>query len=159
MISRQIYITTEGIAKLREEYAHLTTVGRQEVAARLGAAADDGDLSENAAYDAAKEDQSVLEGRIAQLEQTLRHAVPIEQAAGTDKSRVGIGSTVTVVDVDEQDEEETYMIVSPVEAAPLKGRISHDSPMGRAILDRALGDEVKFEAPGGSRTLRITSVA
>ncbi len=154
--NKEVYLTAEGIAKLREEYEHLTTVSRQEVANRLGAAADDGDLSENAAYDAAKEQQSELEGRIAQLQQTLRHAVPIEQVVRTDKSRVSIGSTVTAVD--EEGEEETYMIVSPVEASPPNGRISHESPVGRALLNRAVGDDVLIELPAGTRTLRVTSI-
>jgi transcription elongation factor GreA len=152
-----VYLTAEGIAKLRDEYEHLTTVGREQVAHRLGTAADDGDLSENAAYDAAKEEQAVLEGRIAELKKILTKAVPIEEAGGADTSRVRIGTTVTAVD--EEDEEETYMIVSPLEAAPREGRISHESPVGRALLNKAIGDEVTIEVPAGKRTLRITGIA
>jgi transcription elongation factor GreA len=155
--SQDVYLTPEGIAKLREEYEYLITTGRQEVAHRLGAAADDGDLSENAAYDAAKEEQGLLEGRIAELKRVLSHAVPIHEAGSADKTRVTIGSTVTAID--EEDEEETYMIVSPHEAAPRNGRISHESPVGRALLDRAVGDEVLIEVPAGTRTLRITGIS
>jgi transcription elongation factor GreA len=155
--SKEVYLTPEGIAKLREEYENLTTVGRQEVAGRLGTAADDGDLSENAAYTAAKEEQGVLEGRIAELKQILSRAVPIHEAGSADTTRVSIGSTVSAVD--EEDEEETYMIVSPHEAAPREGRISHESPVGRALLDKTVGDEVTIDVPAGTRTLRITRIS
>jgi transcription elongation factor GreA len=155
--SKEVYLTPEGIAKLREEYEYLTTVGRQEVAGRLGTAADDGDLSENAAYTAAKEEQGVLEGRIAELKLVLSRAVPIHEAGSADKTRVSIGSTVSAID--DEDEEETYMIVSPHEAAPREGRISHESPVGRALLDKTVGDEVTIDVPAGTRTLRITRIS
>ncbi|GAC1431120.1 MAG: transcription elongation factor GreA [Chloroflexota bacterium] len=157
MATQDVYLTAEGIAKLREEYEYLTTTGREQVAMRLGTAADDGDLSENAAYDAAKEEQATLEGRIAELKKVLSKAVPIEAAGGADTSRVRIGSKVTAVD--EEEEEETYMIVSPLEAAPLAGRISHESPVGRALLDKVVGNEIKIDVPAGTRTLRIVRIA
>ena len=113
----------------------------------------DGDLSENAAYTAAKEDQGHLEGRIAYIQVSLRRAVLIDEGPSTGK--VALGSKVTVED---EDGEMTYQIVGPLEAAPTQGRISNESPVGRALLGHAAGDEVSFETPGGTMRMRILNV-
>jgi transcription elongation factor GreA len=148
-----IYLTAEGRSRLEQELEHLTTVERPQIAARLHSAIKDGDLSENAAYTAAKEDQGHLEGRIAHLQASLRKAVLIEQ--GTNDGRVALGSKVTV----EDDEDVfTYQLVGPMEAAPAQGRISNQSPVGRALLGHAAGDEVTVETPDGPSTMRIISV-
>jgi len=132
-----VYLTAEGRRRLEEELEHLTTVERPNIAARLGSAIKDGDLSENAAYTAAKEDQGHLEGRIAQIQASLRRAVLIEQKETG--GRVDLGSKVTVED---EDGEMTYQLVGPLEAAPAEGRISYESPVGRALRGHAAGDTV-----------------
>lgn len=153
MNDKPVPLTTEGRAEIEAELVHLRTVRRQEIAAAIGAAAEDGDLSENAAYDHAKEEQALLEGRIATLEHFLRNAVLIEAAS---HDTVQLGATVTI----EQDgERDTYTVVGPLEAAPLKGRISNESPIGKAIMNHKPGDTVKVLAPAGERTVRIVSIA
>jgi transcription elongation factor GreA len=152
MNDKPIPLTAEGRAQIEAEYQHLINVRRAEVAAQIGAAAEDGDLSENAAYDHAKDEQALLEGRIAQLEHFLRNAVLIEaRVTGT----IQLGSVVTV----EQDgEQDTYTIVGPLEAAPTKGRISNESPIGRALLNHAPDDVVEVNAPAGVRTVKIIAI-
>jgi transcription elongation factor GreA len=152
MNDKPVPLTAEGRAQIEAEYQHLVHVRRAEVAAQIGAAAEDGDLSENAAYDHAKDEQALLEGRIALLERFLRNAVLIEApVAGV----VQLGSEVTI----EQDgDQDTYTVVGPLEAAPNKGRISHESPIGRAILNHREGDVVEVNAPAGVRSVRIIAV-
>ena len=152
MNDKPIPLTAEGRAQIEAEYQHLINVRRAEVAAQIGAAAEDGDLSENAAYDHAKDEQALLEGRIAQLEHFLRNAVLIEaRVTGT----IQLGSVVTV----EQDgEQDTYTIVGPLEAAPTKGRISNESPIGRALLNHAPDDVVEVNAPAGVSTVKIIAI-
>jgi transcription elongation factor GreA len=153
MIGKPVPLTVEGRTEIEAELAHLRTVRRQEIAAAIGAAAEDGDLSENAAYDHAKEEQALLEGRIATLEHHLRNAVLIEQASSHET--VQLGAKVTI---EEDGEEETYSIVGPLEAAPLKGRISNESPIGKALLNHKTGDTVRVIAPAGERTVRIVAI-
>jgi transcription elongation factor GreA len=152
MNDKPVPLTAQGRAELEAEYLHLINVRRAEIAAQIGSAADDGDLSENAAYDHAKEEQARLEGRIAALERFRRNAVLIDS---TSASLVQLGSTVTI----EQDGEQyTYTILGPLESAPLKGRISHESPLGRALLNHRAGDRVDVHSPTGVRTVQIVSV-
>jgi transcription elongation factor GreA len=153
MIGKPVPLTVEGRTEIEAELAHLRTVRRQEIAAAIGAAAEDGDLSENAAYDHAKEEQALLEGRIATLEHHLRNAVLIEQASSHET--VQLGAKVTI---EEDGEEETYSIVGPLEAAPLKGRISNESPIGKALLNHKTGDTVRVIAPAGERSVRIVAI-
>lgn len=148
-----VYVTAEGRRRLEEELERLTTVERTELAARLHSAIKDGDLSENAAYTAAKEDQAHLEGRIAQIQASLRRAVIIEE--NTARDVVALGSRVTVED---EDGEMTYQLVGPVEASPAQGRISNESPVGRALIGHRANDEVMVETPGGPMQVRIVRV-
>jgi transcription elongation factor GreA len=149
-----VYLTADGRRRLEEELEHLTTVERAAIAARLNSAIKDGDLSENAAYTAAKEDQGHLEGRIAQIQASLRRAVIIDESSGS--SQVVLGSRVTVED---EDGVLTYQLVGPLEAAPAEGRISNQSPVGRALMGHSAGDEIEIETPGGTMTMRIVSIA
>jgi transcription elongation factor GreA len=148
------YLTPEGKQKLEEELKLLTTTKRKELAERLNFAIKQGDLSENADYTAAKEDQAFLEGRIRTLENMLRHVSIIEDQTG---GAVRIGSRVTVKEVG-SDDDETFNIVGAAEANPVNGKISNESPLGRALIDRHIGDEVQIDAPGGKITFKIVAI-
>ena len=148
------YLTPEGKLKLEEELKLLTTTKRKELAERLNFAIKQGDLSENADYTAAKEDQAFLEGRIRTLENMLRHVSIIEGQTG---GAVRIGSRVTVKEVGGEDNE-TFNIVGAAEANPVNGKISNESPLGRALIDRHIGDEVQIDAPGGKITFKIVAI-
>jgi transcription elongation factor GreA len=150
-----VYITEEGLQALREELEHLTTVKRLELSDRLQKAIAQGDLSENADYHDAKQEQSFLEGRILELQDSLRRAKVIREDGRTD--RVRVGSTVTVVE-DGADHEETYRIVGVREAAPGNGLISNESPFGRALLGARVGDTVRVQTPGGGIDLKIKAI-
>lgn len=149
---KPVFLTAEGRIQIQSELAHLINVRRQEVASMIGAAAEDGDLSENAAYDHAKEEQAMLEGKIATLEQYLRNVVLIENQSST---TVNLGSTITIMD---EGEEDTYTIVGALEASPASGRISNESPIGRSLMMHKVGDTVQVETPGGPRAVRIVSI-
>jgi len=148
------YLTTEGAARLKAELKELTGPKREELAARLRAAIQMGDLSENADYIKAKEDQGFLEGRIQELEYILGNAVIIEE--NVNKEVVGIGSHVTIQEEDFP--EETYHLVGPTEADPSKGKISYESPIGQALLEHKVGDTVEAETPGGVLKLKILKI-
>ena len=148
------YLTPEGEAKLRAELAELKGPKREELAARLRSAIQMGDLSENADYHKAKEDQAFLEGRIQELEAILRDAVIIEESRNKDE--VGIGSHVTIQE--EGLDPETYHLVGPTEADPRKGRISHESPIGNALMGKKVGDTAEAETPGGKIKFKILKI-
>ncbi len=148
------FMTQEGFDKLQEELKYLRSVKRQEVADRLHEAMDGGELIEDAEYEAAKNEQAFVEGRIQELEILLANARVIEE--NTKKDTVQVGAKVTIQE-DGQDPEE-YTIVGPVEARPRNGRISNESPLGRALMDHRAGDNVEVEAPGGSFVVRILKV-
>ena len=148
------FMTQEGFDKLQEELKYLRSVKRQEVADRLHEAMDGGELIEDAEYEAAKNEQAFVEGRIQELEILLANARVIEE--NTKKDIVQVGAKVTIQE-DGQDPEE-YTIVGPVEARPRNGRISNESPLGRALMDHHAGDIVEVEAPGGSFVVRILKV-
>ena len=149
-----VYLTEEGLQKLREELDYLLTVRRPEVAKAIGEAKSDGDISENAGYDEAKRDQAFLEGRILTLKGILSRAEVIENGQS---ERVSLGSTVTVRE-DGYDGADTYMIVGSAEADPASGRISNVSPMGRALLNRAAGESVVVETPAGELRFEIVDI-
>src|SRR5512146_1905253 len=139
------YLTPEGADKLKRELEELRGPRREELSKRLRSAIQMGDLSENADYKKAKEDQGFLEGRIQEIEAILRNAVTIEKKTGSDT--VAIGSHVTIQE--EGEPAETYHLVGPTEADPRSGRISHESPIGKALLDKRVGDDAQAETPGG----------
>lgn len=148
-----VYLSAQGLADTRAELEQLTHVERPAVVARIVAARELGDLRENAEYQEARKEQSILEGRIQHLEAILRDAVEIGAASTT---AVSLGSTVTVED--EYGEEERYTLVGSHEAAPALGRISGTSPVGRALLGARPGETVTVAAPSGSFRLKILSL-
>ncbi len=154
MGNQAVYVTAEGLKKLEEELEHLRTVKRQEVAQRLHEAMEDGELIENAEYEAAKNEQAFVEGRILELEHMLAQAKIIEP--GTSKDQVRIGSTVVVQE--DGDKPETYTIVGAAEANPKQGLISNESPLGQALIDHRVGDEVEVLAPAGRLHFRIVKI-
>ena len=155
MADKPIYLTLEGKKKLEEELKYLVTVRRKEVAAEIQSAKEEGDISENSAYDEAKLNQAFLEGRIQTIEAQLREAVIIEKNGNSEI--IDVGSHVTVAE-DGFDEEETYHIVGSAEADPLNGRISNESPIGKALLGAKLGDVVKAETPNGEVTFKVLKI-
>ena len=152
-MNQQMYLTPEGAAKLRAELAELTGPRREELSQRLRAAIQMGDLSENADYHKAKEDQAFLEGRIQELEAVLRTAVIVEK---TRSDVVTVGATVTVQE--EGFDPETYYVVGAKEADPRNGKISNESPIGRALMDHSVGDVVEAETPGGKIKVKILKI-
>ena len=154
-MSEQTFLTREGLKKLEEELQHLRNVRRVEVAERLHKAMEDGEIEENAEYEDAKNEQSFVEGRILQLESMLNNAAIIEDQSGHD-GMVHLGSKVTVKE--NGGKPEVYAIVGPAEANPKDGRISNESPLGRALLDHKVGEDVKVNAPDGVLTFRIVSI-
>jgi len=150
----QTYLTPEGATKLKAELEELTGPKRNELATRLRAAIQNGDLSENADYIKAKEDQGFLEGRIQELEYILSNAIIIEENGNGDT--VGIGSLVTIQEKDFP--EETYQLVGAKEADPAKGKISHESPIGKALMERKVGNVIEAETPGGVIKFKILKI-
>ncbi len=145
MTNQEIFLTPEGYEKLDEELRYLTTVRRPEIAAAIHDAKMDGDVSENSGYDEAKRQQAFLEGRILTLRGMLDNAVIIESNGPSDT--VVLGSRVTVVE--DGFEPETYVIVGSAESNPADGRISNESPLGRALMGHQVGARVTFDTPGG----------
>ena len=149
-----IYVTRDGLRKLEDELEYLRTVKRAQVAQRLHDAMGEGDIDENAEYDDAKNEQSFVEGRILTLETMIRNAVIIQE--GKHRDQVVLGSTVTIVE--ESGDPETYHLVGSAEADPRKGRISNQSPLGRALLGKRVGDTVTVSAPAGVLSFQIIAI-
>ena len=156
MDNKQIVLTDEGLLKLEQELESLKTEKRQEVAEKIKIARGFGDLSENAEYDAAKEEQAQVEARIVQLEKMLKNAKVIDQD-DIDLNKVSIGTRVKVYD-EEYDEEVEYSIVGSTEADPYTNKISDESPVGRGLIGRNIGETVEIETPGGMVSLKILSI-
>ena len=152
MNNKPVYLTAEGLDKLKAELNHLVTVERPRIAQRIHEAKLDGDITENAEYEDAKQEQSFLEGRIATLEAQLQNAEVIAHANG---DRVGIGSTVVIKG---REGEDTFTIVGSAEASPREGRISNESPVGIALMGKRKGDKVTVQAPAGPLDYTIVSV-
>jgi transcription elongation factor GreA len=155
--NERVPVTSEGLKTLQQEYEHLVNTERPRIVEVIAEARSHGDLRENAAYDAAKHDQGIIEGRIRELERMLKRVELIDESGnnGDSGSAVRLGSTVTIeVDGDE----ETYTIVGAVESRPAQGRISNESPFGKALLGRSVGEEVEIETPGMNMTARILRV-
>ena len=154
MTGKTVYLTREGRKRLEEELRYLITVKRPEVAERIRRAKEFTDTVDNAEYDDAKNEQAFVEGKIQEYERMLASAVLIDEHPANDYVR--LGSHVRVRD--SQGEEAEYVIVGSVEADPRKGKISNESPVGRALLGKRVGDAVSIVAPGGSFDLTIISV-
>ena len=150
--NNEFHLTAEGLQALKDELRELTTVKRAEIAERLKEAKADGDLSENAMFDAARDDQGFMEGRIAEIEHVLKHAKIIKAGKG---DKVALGSTVHV---ELENGNQKYIIVGSTEANPDEGKISDVSPIGRALIGHKSGEEVEIEVPSGALTLKITKV-
>jgi transcription elongation factor GreA len=154
--SNRTVVSLEGMKKLEEKLQYLSTIRRAEVAEMIAVARGFGDLSENAEYDEAKNEQSRLEAEIIDLENTIRTALVIDDSdVSTD--RVNIGTTVTVYDEAFKEETE-YTIVGARESDPMNNRISNESPMGAALLGKKKGQTVKVSAPGGTISLKIKDI-
>ena len=151
-----VYLTPEGLKKLKEELDWRIQVRRPEIAKQIEAARKEGDLSENAGYDEAKYQAGMNEGRIMELQRRLKHSVIIETDDGPAEV-VQLGRTVTIIDKEFGDEEE-YTIVGSAEAAPGDGKISNESPIGSALMGRKIGDIITVNAPGGAIVFEITKI-
>lgn len=152
---QQVYLTAEGKAELERELKELLEVRRPELALKLKEAVSQGDLKENADYHDAKEQQAFMEGRIQYLENILHSAEIISNDGKSDEVRMG--SQVTIVE-DGEDDEETYKIVGAAEANPRERKISHESPIGSALLGHRKGDKVRVETPSGELVFKIKHI-
>lgn len=151
---KEIYLTSEGFLKLEEELNEAKTVKRPQIIKDLKEARAQGDLSENAEYSAARDAQGKLEARIKEIEYTLEHATIIEN---NNDGKVKVGSVVTILYDD--DEEEEYSIVGTNEADPFENKISNESPIAVAVMEKKEGDTVLVESPNGSFSVKIVKVA
>ncbi len=149
-----VHITPEGLELVRSELDQLVSVRRPAIAAKIKAAREFGDLSENFEYHAAKNEQGFMEARIKELEQIIKNHVLIETKKST--GVVDMGSTVRFQEGSEP--EETYRIVGPAEADPKAGRVSYESAMGKAMLGHRVGDEVEVKTPNGTYSVRIVAI-
>ncbi|MCL2217049.1 MAG: transcription elongation factor GreA [Defluviitaleaceae bacterium] len=157
MSDKKTVLTYDGLKKLEEELHELKVVRRKEVAAKIKEARGQGDLSENAEYDAAKEEQAEIENRITMIEKMLRNADVIDED-DLDQDSISIGSKVKVLDM-EYNEEVEYLIVGSTESDPLGGRISNESPLGVALLSRKCGETITVDAPHGQFKYQILDIA
>jgi transcription elongation factor GreA len=153
-MNEQKYLTEEGLEKLKKELANLKDTGRTEIAERLQNAISQGDLSENADYTKAKEDQAFLEGRIQELEYLIKNSQIIQKNLNGNK--VEVGSKVTIQEQDYP--AETYDLVGAAEADPSNGRISNESPIGKAIIGAKVGDSIKANTPAGIIELKVLKI-
>lgn len=154
-MAKQYKLTSTRLQELQEELTYLKTVREREVAEQIKEARSFGDLSENSEYDEAKNEQGKLYSRIAEVEEILGNYVVIEEELDT--NAVNLGSPVKVLDK-EFNEEETYRIVGSQEADPMSGRISEDSPFGKALLGKVVGDDVDVEAPAGTLHYKLLDI-
>ena len=152
-----IWLTPEEITKREERLEYLKTAKRLEIAEQLKIARAFGDLSENAEYDAAKNEQAKNEYDIQQLENELKNAKVIDESA-IDVTTVGVGATVKLADVNDKTKKDPFQIVGSAEADPVNGRISNESPIGKAVLGHKSGDVVEVTTPGGMLKLKVASI-
>ncbi|MDR1703241.1 MAG: transcription elongation factor GreA [Clostridiales bacterium] len=157
MSDKKMLLTYSGLKEREDELRVLKTVKRKEIAEKIKEARSKGDLSENAEYDAAKEEQAKYEARIVELEKLLRNAQVIDEE-DLDTDQVGIGSHVVLMD-EEYDETVEYALVGSAEADPSEGRISNESPLGKGLLGRREGDEVTVEAPAGVMKYKVLKIS
>lgn len=156
MAEKKNLMTYEGLKKLEDELQNLKVVRRKEVAQKIKEAREQGDLSENAEYDAAKDEQRDIEARIEEIEKILKNA-EVADDDYTTKGTINLGSTVTVLDV-EFDEEIEFKLVGSTEAKSLENKISNESPLGRALIGKKAGDTITAETPAGDMTYKIINV-
>lgn len=154
MADKHIYLTAEGLEDLKKEHHDLSKVRRPEVVKRVASARELGDLSENAEYQAARDELAFIDGRLEELEDLLKKVQVIKSHA-TDASSVELGSTVTL---DHKGKNEDYMVVGEWEADPVEKKISHASPLGKALLGKKIGESVEVEAPVGKLVYTIISL-
>ncbi len=154
--TNEVYLTPEGLRKLKEELDYLRNVRRPEVARRIHEAKADGDVSENAGYDEAKNEQAFIEGRIMTIEALLQKAIVIQEA--DTKEEVRLGSLVSVRELG-SNETETYQIVGSAEVDPRNGKISNVSPLGKALMGRRVGERVTVQTPGGILHFEVVKIA
>ncbi|MBF6606606.1 MAG: transcription elongation factor GreA [Chloroflexi bacterium] len=153
-MNKPTYLSREGLEGLKSELEEMTNVRRAEVASRIHDAKEHGDLSENAEYEDAKNEQAFVEGRIQTLQSLIKNATIIDEHHSVD--HVQIGSTVSVTG---EDGDESFTIVGSTEAKPAAGRISNESPVGRALLGRRKGDKVLVHVPAGDFTYTVTKIS
>ena len=157
--NKRLVVTREGLQKMKEELEYKETTEKMRIAEQLKIAISYGDLSENAEYDAAKNDQAALEQRITELKAMIENAVVVDESK-IDTNTVNFGTRVTIVDLDDEDEEqETYAIVGTSESDPANGRLSNESPVGAALIGAHVGDVVTAITPGGVRRIRVVEIA
>lgn len=156
-MAKVIKITDDGLKKLEEELEYLKTTGRADIAEKIKVARGYGDLSENSEYDEAKNEQAKIEARIVEIEAMLKNVEIIEDVKGNAKTVV-VGIKVKVLDEEYGDESE-YRVVGSTEADPQDGKISDESPVGKALMGKKVGDEVIVEAPGGEFKLKIVAIS
>ncbi len=156
MDAKKIYLTKDGLEELKKEYEELAKVKRPDVLARVSQARSMGDLSENAEYVAAREELSFIDGRIDELEELTKQAVLIQESHSKGNHIVKLGSTVTV---HIKGKKEVFTVVGEWEADPKDKKISHESPLGKALLGKKIGEKVEVEAPAGKLAYTIVSVS
>ena len=156
-MAKEFKLSAERLEELKQELNYLKTVREKEVADQIKEARSFGDLSENSEYDEAKNEQGKLYSRIAEVENILANCVVIEDENSNDTTMVRLGSRITVLDK-EFEEEVQYEVVGSQEADPMNGLISEDSPFGKALLGKAVGDEVEVEAPAGTLYYKILNI-
>lgn len=160
-MAKQVILTEEGLALLESELEELKSVKRKEIAEKIKVALSFGDLSENSEYDEAKNDQAMIEARIADIEAMLKNAKVIDESE-LDTDSVGVGSKIEVrvtVNATGETSEKEYRIVGSNEANPRAGRISDESAIGKALLEHAVGDKVEVEVPAGVMTYEVLSIS
>ena len=157
MAIKETQITAEGLQKLEEELAQRKGAIREEILERIKEARAQGDLSENSEYDQAKEDQGKNESRIVELEQMIKTAVIIDPSASSKEGKVSLGCTVVLKDM-ETEEEESYTLVGTTEADPFENKISNESPVGKAVIGKKIGDVVIAVTPAGELCYKILEV-
>ena len=156
MDNKKIYLTKEGLEELKKEFEQLTGVKRPDVLERVSQARSMGDLSENAEYVAAREELSFIDGRIDELEELIKQAVLIQESHSKGNSTIKLGSKVSVTIKNKKEE---FTVVGEWEADPTEKKISHESPLGKALIGKKTGDKVEVEAPAGTVVYTIVSVS
>lgn len=157
--TKRLVITREGLQKMKEELEYKETTEKMRIAEQLKVAISYGDLSENAEYDAAKNDQAALEQRINELRAMIENAVVVDESK-INTDTVGFGTKVTIIDIEDEDEDsEVYTIVGTSESDPINGKLSNESPVGAALIGAHVGDVVSAVTPGGVRRLRVVDIA